>query len=70
MSSRFTKISPRQTGQPRFPPADDLVPANGPVVAYRLTPEENNCPLWPAGPPGGNPATETEPRESDRVAAD
>ena len=50
MSSRFTKISPRQTGQPRFPPADDLVPANGPVVAYRLTPEEITARYGPPVP--------------------
>lgn len=38
--SRFTKISPRRMGAPRFGGEKESAPVNGPVVTYRLSPEE------------------------------
>ena len=61
VSNRFTKINSRQAGQPHFPPADDVAPANGPVVTYRMSPEEIAAKY---GPPV--PRTETRRQKLSR----
>lgn len=38
--ANFTKISPYRAGPPRFGRAPGEEPANGPVITYRLSPEE------------------------------
>jgi hypothetical protein len=40
MMANFTKISPYRAGPPRFGRAPGEEPANGPVITYRLSPEE------------------------------